>query len=349
MKALGLSSAAAAGILVTLLSATLAAQWFNYPTPGTPRLANGQPNLTAPTPRTADGKPDLSGVWRGAGPIYRFNIAQDLKPEDIQPWAEALFVQRVRDSRKDSPLARCLPVSVPFHDFFNLARIVQTPVLMLMLYESPNSPHRTIFTDGRDLPKDPNPTWLGYSVGRWEGDTLVITTSGFNDKGWLDSAGHPQTETLRITERLRRRDFGHMDFEITVDDPKVFTKPFTVKTERLLAADTDLLEDVCENERDRPHLSGDTGIRLSPQLLSTYAGVYELSGREFSVVANGDLLYVQGLNEPKLPLLVQSETHFMSTATPTGFEFVKDSQGAVTHVIVRGDNGEQRASRKGRN
>jgi len=219
----------------------------------------------------------------------------------------------------------------------------------LMLYESPNGPHRTIFTDGRDLPKDTNPTWLGYSVGRWEGDTLVITTSGFNDKGWLDSAGHPQTETLRITERLRRRDYGHMDFEITVDDPKVFTKPFTVKTERLLAADTDLLEDVCENERDRPHMSGDTGIRLSPQLLSTYAGVYELSGREFSVVANGDLLYVQGLNEPKLPLLVQSETHFMSTATPTGFEFVKDSQGAVTHVIVRGDNGEQRASRKGRN
>ena len=347
MKALGLSSAAALGILVT--SATLAAQWFNYPTPGTPRLANGQPNLTAPAPRTADGKPDLSGVWRGAGPIYRFNIAQDLKPEDIQPWAEALFVQRVRDSRKDSPLARCFPVSVPFHDFFNLARIVQTPALIVMLYESPNSPHRTIFTDGRDLPKDPNPTWLGYSVGRWEGDTLVITTSGFNDKGWLDSAGHPQTETLRITERLRRRDFGHMDFEITVDDPKVFTKPFTVKTERLLAADTDLLEDVCENERDRPHVSGDTGIRLSPQLLSSYAGVYELSGREFSVVANGDLLYVQGLNEPKLPLLVQSETRFMSTATPTGFEFVKDSQGAVTHVIVRGDTGEQRANRKGRN
>jgi hypothetical protein len=338
-----------AGLSSALLSATLAAQWFNYPTPGTPRLANGQPNLTAPAPRTADGKPDFSGVWRGAGPIYRFNIAQDLKPEDIQPWAEALFVQRVRDSRKDSPLARCLPVSVPFHNFFNLTRIVQTPALIVMLYESPNSPHRTIFTDGRDLPKDPNPTWLGYSVGRFEGDTLVITTTGFNDKGWLDSAGHPQTETLRITERLRRRDFGHMDFEITVDDPKVFTKPFTVKTERLLAADTDLLEDVCENERDRPHLSGDTGIRLSPQLLSSYAGVYELSGREFSVVANGDLLYVQGLNEPKLPLLVQSETHFMSTATPTGFEFVKDSQGAVTHVIVRGDAGEQRANRKGRN
>ena len=334
-------------VLVLLLPAIGAAQWLNYPTPGTPRLPDGKPNLSAPAPRGADGKPDLSGVWRGAGPIYRFNIAQDLKTEDIQPWAEALFLQRVRDSRKDSPLAHCLPVSVPFHNFFNLTRIVQTPGLMLILYESPNSPYRTVFTDGRGLPENPNPTFLGYSIGRWEGDTLVITTSGFNDKGWLDSAGHPQTETLRITERLRRRDFGHMDFEITIDDPKVFTRPFTIKAERLLAADTDLLEDVCENERDRPHLSGDTGIRLSPQLVATYAGVYELApGREFSVVASGDLLFIQGLNEPKLPLLVQSETRFMSTATPTGFEFVKDAGGRVTHVLIRGDAGEQKAARK---
>ena len=138
-----------------------------------------------------------------------------------------------------------------------------------------------------------------------------MTTAGFNDMAWLDSAGHPQTESLRITERLRRRDFGHMDFEMTIDDPKVFTRPFTVKTERLLAPDTDLLEDVCENERDRQHLSGDTGIRLSPALLATYAGVYELAaGREVVVTAIGDLLFVQGLNEPKLPLLVQSETKF---------------------------------------
>lgn len=333
-------------VFTCLLPVSVAAQWFNYPTPGTPRLPDGKANLSAPAPRMADGKPDLSGVWQGAGPIYRFNIAQDLKPGDIQPWAEALFLQRVRDSRKDSPLARCLPVSVPFHNFFNLTRIVQTPALFVMLYESPNSPHRTIFVDGRDLPKNPNPTWLGYSVGHWEGDTLVVTTAGFNDLGWLDSAGHPQTESLRITERLRRRDFGHMDFEITIDDPKVFTRPFTIKTERLLNPDTDLLEDVCENERDRTHLSGDTGIRLSPELLSTYAGTYVLSGgREFVVTAVEDLLFIQGLNEPKLPLLVQSETQFMSTATPTGFEFVKGAGGKVNQVIVRGET-EQRAARK---
>jgi hypothetical protein len=338
-----------ASLLGSVLVAGANAQWLNHPTPGTPRLADGKPNLSAPAPRTVDGKPDLAGVWRGAGPLYRFNIAQDLKPEDIQPWAEALFLQRVRDARKDSPLARCLPVSVPFHDFFNLMQIVQTPAQMVLLYESPNSPHRTVYTDGRELPKDPNPTWLGYSIGRWDGDTFVITTAGFNDRGWLDSAGHPQTESLRITERMRRRDFGHMDFEITIDDPKVFTRPFTIRSERLLAADTDLLEDVCENERDLRRMTGDTSVRVSPQILASYAGTYELApGRQFAIVAAGDLLFVQGLNEPKLPLLAQSDTQFMSTATPSGFEFVRDAQGRVTSLIVRGADGDQKAVRTAR-
>jgi len=340
-------AAAGAAVLTLLAAASGFAQWLNYPTPGIPRLADGKPNLSAPAPRTTDGKPDLSGIWRGAGPLYRFNIAQDLKPEDVQPWAEALFLERVRNNRKDSPLARCMPVSVPFHNFFNLARIVQTPTLVVILYESPNSPHRTVFLDGRELPKDPNPSFLGYSIGRWEGDTLVVTTSGFNDLGWLDSAGHPQTESLRITERFRRRDFGHMDFEMTIDDPKVFTRSFTFKTERLLAPDTDLLEDVCENERDRIRMSGDGGVRVSPQLLETYAGAYEIApGREAVISVTGDMLFVQGLNEPKLPLVAQSETQFMSTATPTGFEFVKDAQGRVTHLMVRGAGGDQKAVRK---
>jgi hypothetical protein len=338
----------AAWLLFALgLPATAAAQWLNVPTPGLPRLADGKPHLSAPTPRTADGKPDLSGVWRGAGPLYRFNIAQDLNADDIHPWAEARFLQRVRDSRKDSPLARCLPVSVPFHNFFNLTHLVQTPHHIVMLYESPNSPHRTIYLDGRDLPTDPNPTWLGYSVGRWDGDTLVITTTGFNDRAWLDSGGHPQTESLRLTERIRRRDTGHMDFEMTLDDPKVFTKPFTIKTERLLAADTDLLEDVCENERDQRHMSGDSKVRLRPEQVAPYAGRYELApGREVEVTVSGDLVFVRGLNEPKLPLFAQSATKFMSTATPTGFEFVRNAQGQVTHLIVRGAEGERRAVRK---
>ena len=334
-------------VLVCLVAAPAAAQWLNYRAPGTPRNADGTANLSAPAPRTADGHPDLSGVWSGAGPMYRFNIAQDLQPGDVKPWAEALFLQRLRDSRKDSPLARCLPVSVMYHNFFNLTQFVQTPSMLVMMYESPNSPHRTIYTDGRPLPADPNPAWLGYSVGRWEGDWLVITTAGFNDRGWLDSAGHPQTESLTLTERIRRRDFGHMDFEMTIDDPKVFSKPFTIKTQRALSPDTDILEDVCENEKDQHHFSQAAGVTVSPSVLATYAGTYEIApGRDAVVVVEGDLLYVRGLNEPKLPLLPQSDTRFLSTATPTGFEFVKDSQGRVTHLMVRGANGDRRAPRK---
>jgi hypothetical protein len=176
----------------------------------------------------------------------------------------------------------------------------------------------------------------------------VVTSSGFNDLGWLDSAGHPQTGSLRITERMRRRDVGHMDFEITIDDPTVFTRPFTIRTERLLAPDTELLEDFCENEGSRAHFSVGPPVPLSPALAASYAGVYELApGRDVVITARDDLLFVQGLNEPKLPLLVQSDTRFMSTATPAGFEFVQDGQGRVTHLIIRGIDEDRKAVRKG--
>ena len=263
----------AAASLLCLLSAPATAQWINYPTPGIPRLPDGKPNLSAPAPRTADGKPDLSGIWRaGRTGEYGFdyNVAQNLKPEEIQPRAQALRLQRVQDFRKDSPLARCLPVSIPFLNFRGMSRIVQTPGLIVILHESPNSPHRTIFTDGRELPKDPNPTWLGYSVGHWEQDTLVVNSTGFNDRGWLDVGGHPQTETLRITERLRRRDFGHMEYELTLDDPKTFAKPVTLRSEKTLAPDTELLEDICENEQSGAHLAG--GVTLAPALLARVRG-----------------------------------------------------------------------------
>jgi len=330
-----------------LLTATLAAQWIGYRAPGVPRMANGKVNLAAPAPRTPDGKPDISGVWSGGGPSYRFNIAQDLKPGDVQPWAEALFQERVRDSRKESPLAACMPVSVPFHNAFNLTQIVQTPSLLVILYESPNSPHRTVYMDGRPLPTDPNPARLGYSIGRWEGDTLVIESAGFSDRGWLDSAGHPQTESLKLTERLHRRDFGHLEHEMIIDDPKVFTKPFSIKMNRTLAADTDLIEDVCENERDQSHMSGGKQLSLSRDMLSKYVGVYELAaGRDVAVTLEGELLYVQGFNQPKLPLVPQSETVFMSTATSDGFEFAKDAQGAVTALIRLDGTARQPATRK---
>jgi|SRR5579871_4008756 len=170
-----------------MVSTPVLAQWADLRTAGIPRLANGKPNLSAPAPRTADGKPDLSGIWQAgrAGPAgqygYDYNVAQDLPPGGITPWAQSVRQQRVQDFRKDSPLAHCEPVSVPFLNFRGLSRIVQTPDLIVILYESPNSPHRSIFLDGRALPKEPSPTWLGYSVGHWEGDTLVVQTVGFND------------------------------------------------------------------------------------------------------------------------------------------------------------------------
>jgi hypothetical protein len=340
----------AATALVCVLSAPATAQWINHPTPGIPRLPDGGPNLSAPAPRTPEGKPDLSGIWRAgrAGEYgYDYNVAQNLKPEDVQPWAEALRLQRVQDFRKDSPLARCLPVSVPFLNFRGLSRMVQTPGLIVMLYESPNSPHRTIFTDGRELPKDPNPTWLGYSVGHWEQDTLVVNSAGFNDKGWLDVGGHPQTETLRITERFRRRDFGHMELEMTFDDPKTFARPFTLRMEKALATDTELLEDICENERSTTHLTG--GVRLAPDVLSKYAGTYEFAGgREAVVTVAGDQLLVKDSANPSDSLFVaRSETVFLSSVSQVAIEFVKDAQGAVTHFIRTGGGNDGRAVRKG--
>ena len=339
----------AAASLVCLLSAPATAQWINYPTPGIPRLPDGKPNLAASAPRTPDGKPDLSGIWR-AGRTgeygYDYNVAQTLKPGEVQPWAEALRLQRVQDFRKDSPLARCLPVSVPFLNFRGLSRIVQTPGLIVILHESPNSPHRTIFTDGREFPKDPNPTWLGYSVGHWEQDTLVVDSAGFNDRGWLDVGGHPQTETLRITERFRRRDVGHLEYEMTLDDPKAFTKPFTLRAEKTLAPDIELLEDVCENEQSKAHLAG--GVTLPPAVLSKYAGTYEFApGREAVVTVAGLQLIVQDPAYPADRLFVaRSETEFLSSLSQVVLVFAKDAQGAVTHFTRTGVGPNEQAVRK---
>jgi hypothetical protein len=334
--------------LASLLCLSAAAQWINYPTPGVPRLPDGKPNLTAPAPRTSDGKPDLSGIWQAgrAGQYgYDYNVAQNLPAGSLTPWAESIRQQRVQDFRKDSPLAQCRPVSIPFLNFRGLSRIVQTPGLTVILYESPNSPHRTVFTDGRPLPKEMNPTWLGYSVGHWEQDTLVVNTAGFNDKGWLDVGGNPQTESLRLTERYHRRDFGHMDLEVTFEDPKTFNKPFTLRMEKLLTADTEILEDVCENERDSYHL--ESGVKVPPAILAKYAGSYELSGRELAVTVSGDQLSIQDPANPLDRLFVaRSETEFLSSVSQVAIEFVKDSRGSVTHFVRTGAGKEEKAVRK---
>jgi len=271
---------------VLLAGALLVApgQWLNYPTPGTPRGADGKPDLSAKTPRAPNGKPDLSGVWRTAygnpdenerlfGPgvkafiqpgddpssfsKYFLDILVDF-PANAKPMRAAaaeLFQRNVR-FKANSSSARCLPQGLPRTDINSYApfKIIQTPGVIAVLYEVDNT-HRQIYTDGRPLPVDPQPAWGGYSVGRWDGDVLVVDAAGFNDETWLDSGGHPHSEALRVHERFYRRDFGHMDVTITIDDPRMYTQPFTIKVTELLLPDTDILESVCnENEKDRVHL-----------------------------------------------------------------------------------------------
>jgi hypothetical protein len=331
-------------------------QWPTYPTPGIPRLPDGTPNLTAPAPRAVDGKPDLSGMWQveGSGSVNGLasNLSQDLKTEDVQPWARSLYQERLLNLGKDSPMVRCLPRGLPALNSFPavLNRIVQAPGLIVILYlTEPTDTFRTIFMDGRKLPEAPDPTWLGYSIGRWEGDTLVVNTAGFNDRAWLDFSGHPQTESLRVTERFRRRDFGHMDYEMTLDDPKVFTRPIPLRMDKVLAPDVATSETICENERDVKHLVGGNGFRLTPEELSKYIGTYEFApGRETTVsTAEGFLLLQDGANRPKRVIIPQSETRFVFRNDGGEVEFVIDAKGAVKQLIVHGDGNDQTAVRKG--
>jgi hypothetical protein len=238
-----------------LTSTPIVAQWLDRPAPGIPRRADGKPNLSAPVPKTPDGKPALSGVWEHKNSR---DSAYYLDGIDIswKPSAAALFKQRTENNQLENPESRCLPRGIPKADAFDVHKIVQTPGLVIILYEYQNT-FRQIFTDGRELPKDPNPTWMGYSVGHWEGDTLIVESNGFNGKAWLSGRGNPTTDALHLIERIHRRDFGHMDIQITIDDPKAYTKPWTVQLHPELIPDTELLEFVCnENERDLAHLVG---------------------------------------------------------------------------------------------
>ena len=274
-------------VLVCCLSVVAAqAQWLNYPTPGLPRAKDGKVNLTAPMPRTADGTPNLSGVWHvqptglaemkrlfgndvdavqvpgmEADTISKYGISvfMDFKPGEEPVRKEVADSLARHQQQSDSGLdnlTRCLPASIPLATMLSeVTKIVQAPGLTLIMHELDNAT-RQIYTDGRPHPVDPNPSWLGYSIGRWDNDTLVVETIGFNGKAPLDIAGHPRSESMRITERYRRRDVGHLDVQITLDDPVNYTRPFTISVTHLLQPDTDILEYFCnENERDRVHLT----------------------------------------------------------------------------------------------
>ena len=257
--------------LVIGASLAVHAQWLNYPTPGVPRTKTGAVNVTAPAPR-AGGKPDLSGIWMAednrpcpAGGCLDmrvgqefFNIGWSVKGGlPFQPWAETLTKERTRESRLHDPISRCLPGGiVRLHTQPLMRKVVQTPALITILNEA-NVWYRQIMTDGRPLPVDPLPTWNGYSVGKWEGDTLVVVSNGFRDDLWLDANGSPMTAEAQITERFRRPNFGTLEIAVTVDDPKAYTRPWTVALKQSIVVDSDLLDAVCqENEKDVKHLVG---------------------------------------------------------------------------------------------
>jgi hypothetical protein len=269
-------------------SAPAGAQWVRYPSPGAPRTPSGEVDLSGPIPRLANGKPDLSGVWMAAEstcgrvtsptsvarllelvpvslkcparrptiPRTGFNIGVDM-PGGLpyQPWLAALVQERIANQAKDDPHIRCLPdLFLRAYGLPHYLKFVQTPSLLVMLNEM-NGVYRQVFTDGRPLPEDPDPSWQGYSSATWSGDTLVIDTIGFRDGLWIDWDGSVITDAAKLREQIRRPDFGHLEIEVTVDDPKAYTKPWTVSLRQQFGADAELIDEIClENEKDSQRL-----------------------------------------------------------------------------------------------
>jgi hypothetical protein len=267
-RAEGRAALASALAIAAFAAAPIRAQWIDYPTAHVPRTADGKPDLEAPAPRTADGKPNLAGLWFSTEllpecsekdcvpqmglPVDQADIGRSL-PGGLpyQPWAAALVAERTANGAKDDPHAFCLPPNFP--RAFSLPqyyKIVTTPELIVILHEF-NGSYRQIFTDGRPLPVDPNPSWNGYSTAHWEKDELVVESNGFRDDLWLDLKGSPLTSAARVTERFRRPSFGRLEIAVTVDDPKAYTRPWTVTLHEKIVLDTDLIEEIClENEQD---------------------------------------------------------------------------------------------------
>ena len=261
MRARGRIAAAlaAAACVFALQDAVPAAQWLKVHDAKLPRLPDGRPNLAAPTPRLADGKVDLNGLWNAVDGRFLTNISRRAGVDPpFTPWAKKVFDERQANQGRDRPAGFCLPHGVPDAILVPLYpwKVVQTPGVTIILFEN-FTDFRQIFTDGRTHPPEPRePTWFGYSVGRWDGDVFVAETVGFNGKTWLDDGGHPVTDAMKITERFRRRDFGHLEIDFTFDDPKAYTKTWGVTVPFELLPDTELLEYVCENEKDAPHMVG---------------------------------------------------------------------------------------------
>ena len=262
------------GVLVGALAVSpAAAQWIRYPTAGVPRSADGNTDMSAPAPRSADGKPDFSGIWTSdeidprrpnaprnlhdATPSRRMiNLGVDL-PGGLpyQPWLAALVKERWANNAKDDPHVRCFPANfLRAYGMPHLLKFVHTANLLVVLNEW-NAGYRQIFTDGRPLPEDPNPSWMGYSSAKWSGDTLIVDTIGMRDDIWIDWQGSVVTEAAKVREEIRRPDFGHLEIDVTVDDPKAYTRPWTVTIKQRLVVDSELIDEIClENERSLQHM-----------------------------------------------------------------------------------------------
>ena len=344
-------------IIFTVFVTPLLAQWAQYRTPGIPRTADGKPNLTAPTPRTSDGKPDLAALWQIISLDTAVgNVAArkpgDLKQGDILPWAQALVRQRADNFGIDNPHYKCLPEGPNAIFSGDTKRIVQTPSMILLLNE--DLTYHPIFTDGRTLEKNPNPSWMGYSVGHWDGDTLVVESNGFNDRTWL-LGGYPHTDSLRITERWRRPDFGHLDIAVTFEDPAAYSKPWTVPLHARLAADTELMEAVCNEvtDNEQQHWVGKvsdaekSAVKVAPEVLAkyvgTFRGIYGPGPRTVEVSLADGKLFVSINGGPAQPIVPQSETQFAGPGL--NYRFVRDDHGIATDVFEGHISGDYKYAR----
>ena len=335
-------------VCLVCLAAPAGAQWLDRKTPGLPRKADGKVNLSAPAPRTADGRPDFTGVWAPAGGQGELAGLETLRVDeaDMKPWARDEQRKREEDFFKSRPAFQCRPSGPEAESFEKPRRILQTPAMLAVLM--PDMTYRQIHLDGRTLEKNPFPIWQGYSVGRWEGDTLVVESNGFHDRTWLNNVGLPHTEKLRVTERYRRPDLGRLNIDVTFDDPDAYNKPLHFALAMRLQVDTEMLEEVCEDKTE--FWTGSisdlrkSAVPVPEDILKSYVGFYSgywrANLRNVTVTLEGGRLRVTALLLPGTVELIPESDSLFTTTEGVTYKFVKDDKGAVIRVeeIHRGDN-----------
>lgn len=339
-------------LVFLIVSAPGTAQWLDLPTPGIPRTADGEADMFAPLPRTADGRPELSGLWRAT------EVSGDLNDDSkVKPWARETMAVHERNYYRDGPMMQCMPGGPGYiaggpAGGGSLRQIVQGPTSLAILFG--DLTYRQIFTDGRSLEVDPLPIWMGYSVGHWEGDTLVVESNGYNEKTWLHAWGLEHSENLRVTERYRRLDFGHIEIEVIFDDPETFDEPLRTVVEMVYAADDVILEIVCDEatEGGVKHWVGDklsdaraSAIELETDILNNYVGTYEGIWLEYlttvEVTLEGDALFLSRNGEEKAELIPQSDNSFICATCTWSQPYIFNNDGdgmalSVQEVQVSG-------------